>query len=353
MNEAQDENAIRQNGLKKITENIRWRDLDADVAADGTVVFSSNREASEAMDIERTREMFDIYLAKSSPGSEQGSDQWALQKLTATPQDEMLPRFSPDGHRVAFVRSREQLVVLDLDAGAERVLYAAAEILDFDWSPDGHGVAIAARNSEQGKIVLALCETDCLKGLITLQELKTFPRRKDALDERPRENAVVGGSVDGVRWSPNGEWLSYIFHPDTKGVRSLHLFNVQTGKATRLSTANQQVQNPLSWSPDGQSLLYAALVDYRLYFDEVSQRKVYQGAMQLFRSDLNGQQQNLTRDQVSARAPVVLAENRIAYLQSEHLGARKFSLMVKDLNDGAEYRLFDGVSPNSILVVKP
>jgi hypothetical protein len=120
----------------------------------------------------------------------------------------------------------------------------------------------------------------------------------------------------------------------------------------RVSDETQQVQSPLSWSRDGQSLLYAALVNYRFYYDEIAQRKVHQGAMQIFRGDLHGKVHRLTDNVVAARAPVFVDENNIAYLQADQLGARQYALVLRDLDAGSERTIFDAVIPDSRLVVR-
>ncbi|QIL89756.1 hypothetical protein GNX18_08320 [Microbulbifer sp. SH-1] len=330
--------------LRKITENIRWRDIDADVSVQGTVVFSSNREADQSIDIHRRSESFDLYVTDG---------RGVITALTDTPQNEMLPRFSPDGTRVAFVRARRQLVLLELASRRERLLYEAGEILDFDWAPDGSAVAMAARDRQRGVILQLHCDADCLAGPLNPQVLKQYPRlhHSDAIQAVDDEVSDFG-SVDHLRWSPGGKTLAFIFHPDGQAARSLHLLSLESGESTRISDESQQVQSPLSWSPDGHSLLYAALVNYRFYFDETAQKKVYQGAMQIFRSELNGKVQRLTDNTVAARAPVFVGENRIAYLQADQLAARQYALVVRDLDVGSERTVFDAVTPDSRLVVR-
>lgn len=332
------------NALRKITENIRWRDIDADVSVQGTVVFSSNREEDERINIHRRSESFDLYIA---------DDSGAVTALTDTPRNEMLPRFSPDGKRVAFVRARQQLVLLELASRRERLLYEAGEILDFDWAPDGLGVAVAARDRQRGVILQLRCTADCLAGSLNPRVLKQFSRlQKSDATQAVDDEISSFGSVDHLRWSPGGKTLAFIFHPDGKAARSLHLLSLEDGESTRISDESQQVQSPLSWSPDGHSLLYAALVNYRFYFDETAQKKVYRGAMQVFRSEVDGRVQGLTNNAVAARAPVFIGENRIAYLHADQLAARQYALVVRDLDLGNERTMFDAVAPDSRLVVR-
>lgn len=339
--------------LKKITENIRWRDIDADVSVQGLVVFSSNREANKKIDISRRNEAFDLYLYRGNQDS--------LTPLTGTLEDEMSPKFSPDGNRVAFIRQRKSLVVLALDSGKERVQFEAEEILDFDWSPDGKSLAIAARDHSRGKILRAECARDCVQQAASTSELASFLRQSSAHDASEAHGRCAAcGSAVALAWSPAGDRLAYVFHPDTPAARSLWVMRLDedTASATataplQLSAQKHQVQGAPSWSPGGKSLLYAALVDYRFHYDESRHRKVYEGSMQVFMTYLDGKRAELTHKQVAAHAPVFLDDDHFAYLQAESLSAREYALVVRDLAGVSEQRVFDRVARNSGLAVRP
>nr|WP_206686638.1 MULTISPECIES: S9 family peptidase [Microbacterium] len=96
------------------------------------------------------------------------------------------PRLSPDGARVAFVRSDDagkgQIFVMDAGGGEPvQATDATAGVGSFDWSPDGTRLAYTARVPEKGRY-------GTVEG-------------RDAAAEPPRR-------ITGIRWHANG--LGYI-----------------------------------------------------------------------------------------------------------------------------------------------
>src|SRR5262249_23734785 len=57
-------------------------------------------------------------------------------------------KLSPDGKRLAYVRGRGDLWVLDLETRAPRRVFAGWNAPDFDWSPDGRWFVYAQLDSE-------------------------------------------------------------------------------------------------------------------------------------------------------------------------------------------------------------
>ena len=333
--------------IKRVTDNIRWRDMDADISSSGAVVFSSNREENTAVDINRRSESFDIYLAAGSGAP--------LRRLTDTPQSESIPRFSPGGHRVAYVQERntlwlQELEGSDLEVNSAEKLFSAEEVLDFDWSPDGSHLAVAVRDEASSKLLLlGLGEA----GDVAAKTLQVFPRNESDAES----DCARCGSVVSIRWSPDQRQIALILHPERHGVRSLWRMPVEVTTASgdenivRVSSVGQQVQSPVNWSSDGQSLLYSALVNYRFYYDESVQRKVYEGGMQVFRTQPGSEPVSLTSAEGAAKSPVFFGREKIAYLQADGLGARTYALVIHHLGDGSTQRVFDQVSGKSSLTV--
>ena len=100
------------------------------------------------------------------------------------------PRWSPDGTRLALVRSWgtvTELRVLELSSSRDRVLDSEAENGALSWSPDGTRLAWTARSDEVR--------------LVRVEDLATGQRE---------EIAETGSDALDPRFSPQGDWLSFI-----------------------------------------------------------------------------------------------------------------------------------------------
>lgn len=308
--------------LHRITDNIRWRDLDADISAAGRIAFSSNRESNTDIDLNRHSESFHIYLA--------GVPLDKIQPLTRGNHSERAPRFSPDGDSIAFVRrngGRQQLVLSAPDH-SERVLFESGEILDFSWAPDGRQLCLAWRDGAQSALRLVDLDSG-------------------------REETLARGRDDWIaaaRWSPDGRYIALIRHPLHGGVRRLMVLDRGSGRERQLSPEAAQVQQPPQWSADSNRLLYAALLDYRYHYDESSHKKVYDGSMQVLQSSLDGETVHLTDGQGLHKSPVFSPNGtRIAFLYADHLDARSLSLRTMKV-DGSDLReLYPRVAQHSVL----
>jgi|GEM_PF-878483 len=302
--------------LHKITDNIRWRDMDADISPDGRIVFSSNREPNPKIDLERRAEHFHVYLTDSDGG---------IVPLTSGDGDERTPRFAPDGETIAFVRrvgGSQQLVLVGPDSDG-RIIFSGEEILDFSWAPGGKRLCLAVRSG--GEPALWLVNTDGGDGV-------AVPMRGNDW-------------IAAARWSPNGGHIALVRHPQQSGDRRLTLLELESGRERQLSPAGAQVQGTPEWSRDGGRLLYAALLDYEFSYDETAHKKVYKGAMHIFESDLDGGTRQLTRGDGLHRAPVYSPDGKaIAYLYAGRLDARRLALRVADRNGGEAREVYTAVA---------
>lgn len=118
---------------------LEYRRLgNAQIAPDGRrVVF-----VAESNDLEANTVSKDLWLAETAkPG--------AQQRLTSTTEQELAPAWSPDGKRIAFIRShagRRQLLTMTADGGKTReaIPLTGLRISEFRWLPDGNGFLFLA-----------------------------------------------------------------------------------------------------------------------------------------------------------------------------------------------------------------
>ncbi len=117
-------------------------------------------------------------------------------QLTREPQDDLWPRFSPDGKSLAFERGLRELRVLNIDGGRDRVVARGylADRLDggqpLAWSPDGRWIAYFATGP---------------KGFTNAQVVAVTDAGGDARPVTFLANANAGG----ISWAPDGTFLLF------------------------------------------------------------------------------------------------------------------------------------------------
>ncbi|HEX2222793.1 MAG TPA: PDZ domain-containing protein [Thermoanaerobaculia bacterium] len=145
--------------------------------------------------------------------------------LTATPgARELWPRWSPDGKRVAYLSDASgefQIHAQPAEGGPDQQLtrHQGTSLAGFEWSPDGQRI-VAWTHEER----------------LFLLDLKTQ-------EEKLLVRAEFGGGMR-VDWSPDGRWLA--FNPPDKNMNhAIHLYEVATGKATRVTDGFYDDRNPV------------------------------------------------------------------------------------------------------------
>ncbi len=170
--------------------------------------------------------------------------------LTSGP--DSLPRFSPDGAAILFIRRPFSTPTLGAVLGAGDLYRIATvggeprrlleEVAGADWSPDGGQVAFV-RNRE-------------VEGVLT-SEVGIL----DASGEKPKILAEVRGrQLIGLRWSPDGRNIilrDFLFGIGGAAGRSYTVVSVEDGKTRTIPVpmAGGDV-SPLAWSGAGDEALY-------------------------------------------------------------------------------------------------
>jgi Tol biopolymer transport system component len=173
-------------------------------------------------------------------------------RVTSDPAPDLHPAWSPDGRQIAFLRIKDgspQVYLVSSLGGDERKLInlpftnlILALPLSMSWSPDGQWLALSERPAE-GKWGISLLS-------VGRRERRTVNTNASGIDYQPE-------------FSPDGRSLAYVSCPGRTGA-NCHVWlqeldrELQPHGPPRQLTHEKVHIRSLSWSPDGQSLLYSA-----------------------------------------------------------------------------------------------
>ncbi len=161
----------------------------------------------------------------------------ATRNLTSTQNaDEDHPVFSPDGRSIAYTtdaNGNQQVATRPAEGGPERLLtsFTSGYLYGPVWSPDGKLLAFS----------------DGAHRLWTVPAAGGAPRQvaQDRLTE-----------IHDQAFSPDSRWLAFsMAFRDHQRRRDLYLFELASGKLTRLGAGDSTDANPV-WSPDGKYLYF-------------------------------------------------------------------------------------------------
>jgi len=181
------------------------------------------------------------------------TDGSARMQLTYWPVYATLPRWSPDGNRIAFVGTRDglpwKIALISPHGGTpQEMIPEDRGQSDPTWSPDGNRIAFGrpSYGSDLGD-----------------SEIRTF-------DFKTGQSSMVPGSRGkfSPRWSPDGRYIAAL----TSDSKKLVLFDFMTGKwSDWLLAENGTVGYPM-WAPDSKSIYLE-----RFFSDEPSMHRLRLG----------------------------------------------------------------------------
>jgi tricorn protease len=148
--------------------------------------------------------------------------------------DEDHPAWSPDGNFVAYttdVTGGQQVAVRPATGGEERILTHFPDGFFYQpvWAPGGDKLAFSDNEQRLWTVLVAGGE----------------PRQ---VAQDPYQE------VHDYNWSPDGLWLAYSL-TDPNQVRSIWLYDLESGKASRVSASRDNDSTP-SFGPEGKYLYF-------------------------------------------------------------------------------------------------
>jgi dipeptidyl aminopeptidase/acylaminoacyl peptidase len=237
------------------------------------------------MSLERNSSNSDIWVIPFKGGE--------ARRMTASPNSDFHPRWSPDGKTLAFTSSRSgtpQIWLLGLDGGEARQLtHVAAGASGVEWSPSGTHLAFLssvfpdAPDAESNARMLKQQAEDPVKAQIFNQLLFRHwnswrdDRRShlfvipsaggEAVDVSPGDfdtPPISLGSAQDYAFSPDGSEIAFVRNIDPElrkglGTNNDVFTNSLDGKNLKQITGNRANDNRVAYSPDGRFLAYRAM----------------------------------------------------------------------------------------------
>ncbi|QOV91487.1 TolB family protein [Humisphaera borealis] len=250
----------------------------------------------------RHNEHTDIYM--------QRVDGTAVTQLTNDAADDAFPSFSPDGRKICFSSTRAgvwQIYTMDTDGrNVVQVTNGNMQCVQPSFSPDGTRIVYSAIGSRSAQWELWVA------------------------DLRSGEKRMIGYGIF-PRWCPDKKVDRIAFQKSRqRGTRwfSIWTLDLIEGEGRRMtevvSSPNAAVVTPC-WSPDGQKLAFATIVEPARVGTETDQKKLAMakqyGQQDVWTVDADGgNRQRLTDGNGTNLSPFWGADNRV-YFVSDRGGA--------------------------------
>ncbi len=177
--------------------------------------------------------------------------------------------FCPDGKHFAAVTGDDELVVIDTSTGQQRKLAekCGGPVV---WSADGREIAVGSLSNEKKTLLALSLKTGKARSLMEdppwIEDWSPdgkliLGKRYSRVDAEPvvlvnlesKEEMVLAEKGDSPRFSPNGDWVSYVTKQAGRSI--LDLRRVDGTSHIEYSDFPGEISQPL-WSPDGTYVVF-------------------------------------------------------------------------------------------------
>lgn len=228
-----------------------------------------------------------------------GSD--TSHQLTFGDHGESGPKWSPDGHTIAFISSRgeagakSQIWLLPTNGGeAHQLTNARDGAGGFEWSPDGSKIAYISVDSTPRDVEAKRRRRDdaeVFEGNFRRYHLWVVQVATGRAEEIVHGDFTLSAlAISSVpQWSPDGTRIAFVASPtgllrDLRG--GVYIVNVATKQLDRIASEFRSAADALNqpvWSPDGRTLAFPTFVQSsRISGDSIPEPLLGNGELVLY-----------------------------------------------------------------------
>jgi TolB protein len=193
----------------------------------------------------------------------------------------ILPKFSPDGKKIAYVSYKDRypfLYVLDVETGKSIAVSKQVGVnMAPAWSPDGRRLALVLSKDANQEIYIMNADGSDKQRITTHAEMDTSPTfspdggRIAFVSERAGSPQIFVMSADGKNparvsyqggrsydpeWSPDGKRIAYVAEKRGEGLE-IYVMDADGKNPRRLTDSSGSNESP-SWSADSRHIMFAS-----------------------------------------------------------------------------------------------
>ncbi|HEX5165520.1 MAG TPA: protein kinase [Thermomicrobiales bacterium] len=206
-----------------------------------------------------------------------------VSQLTDAPGDDLEPRWSPDGQRIAFISNRDvnsEIYVMAVDGSAQTNLSNdTGGDFGHAWSPDGSQIAFGTNRTGDNEVFVVNADGSNVRNLSNNPDADwgpawspdgtriVFGSNRDGSDDIFIMNADGSGQQNltndpaadnGAVWSPNGQLIAFV--SDRGESSDIYVMTAEGVDVRSIGATIEQEGSP-AWSPDSSAIAYTVTIE--------------------------------------------------------------------------------------------